>query len=100
MLSGAYTLAVSYLSESKAHVGTASRRYSRGVREPAGDGTFALHNRSRPPLSTLDVRFEDTPADFVVWTSPAFVDTSQSASSEADLGSRYRSLANDGNWAR
>ena len=61
-------------------------------------GTFALHNRSRPPLSTLDVRFEDTPADFVVWTSPAFVDTSQSASSEADLGSRYRSLANDGNW--
>jgi hypothetical protein len=33
-----------------------------------------------------------------VWTSPAFVDTSQSASIEADLAYRYRSLTHDGNW--
>ena len=33
-----------------------------------------------------------------MWTSSAVVDTSQSASSEADLASRYRSLANDGKW--
>lgn len=32
------------------------------------------------------------------WTSPAFVDTSQPASSKGRLASRYQSLESDGTW--